>query len=135
MREWYVLELLHGGQDEVVLDGDEVVVTEQNYPLLLQVPVIHPEREGREWRERRREEREEKRGGREEERKERRREGGQEKRSEEEEKRGGRRQRRGRIEYITIHLQNHKVFPKNLVCILLKWISMCVYICVYQEIL
>lgn len=43
-----VLELLHSGQDEVVLDGDEVVVTQQHYPLLLQVPVIHSEgREGR----------------------------------------------------------------------------------------
>lgn len=42
MRERYKLQFFHITQDEVVLDGNDVVVAKENHTLLLQVPVIHP---------------------------------------------------------------------------------------------
>ena len=134
MREWYVLELLHGGQDEVVLDGDEVVVTEQNYPLLLQVPVIHPEREGREM------EGEKKRGKRGEERRERRREEREEKRGGTgEKKRGGREERREETEegknriYHNPPAESQGISQKFSLYIVKVDIYVCVYMCVSRN--
>ena len=42
MRQRNELEFFYAAQNEVILDGDDVVLTEQYYPLLLQVPVVNP---------------------------------------------------------------------------------------------
>ena len=47
MRQWYEAQLIHCGLNKVILDRNDAVFTEEENSLLLQVPVIYPEKKGR----------------------------------------------------------------------------------------